>query len=243
MKAVLVFGLAFSILATGTAARAGDPPALRAHTAVYKVSFKGISAGEFELRLRALPASGSYRYETIPHPSILARLIVSADSRETSEFHVGEDGVRPLAYHLDDGGSHKDDVRLVYDWQREKVTGTLGKENLELPLVPGTQDVMSIRAAILYDLAAGKTATEYSMIDQREVKVFIYKSVGHETVSTPQGSYATDVWTSARKGSDGRDKTWRYWYAPALGYLPVRAAQLEDGKTRLLFELKRATLD
>ncbi len=218
-------------------------PLLRAHTAVYRVAFKGIGAGDFELRLRALPAAGHYRYETIPHPVLLARLLVSADSREVSEFEVGPNGVVPESYHLDDGGSHTDDVRMHYDWERGRVTGTSAGHPLDLELAAGTQDVMSIRAAILYDLAAGKTTAEYRMIDQGEVKTFVYRAVGHETVRTPQGSYETVVWVSARKGSDGRDKTWRYWYAPALGYLPVRAAQLEDGKTRLLFELSRATLE
>ena len=47
---------------------------------------------------------------------------------------------------------------------------------------------------------------------------------------------------SAAQGSNGHDKTWKYWYAPKLGYLPVRAEQLEDGHTRLSFELLKATL-
>ena len=237
---------AASLGLTALSARAQpDPtaPTLRPHTAVYRVAFKGIGAGDFELQLRALPAAGHYRYETIPHPALLARLLVSAESRDVSEFQVVPQGVVPDSYHLDDGGSHKDDVRMRYDWERGRVSGSRGGHPLDLELGAGTQDVMSIRAAILYDLAAGKSTAEYAMIDQGEIKTFVYRAVGHETVSTPQGRYDTLVWVSARKGSDGRDKTWKYWYAPALGYLPVRAVQLEDGKPRLVFELARATLD
>jgi Protein of unknown function (DUF3108) len=224
-------------------AQAEPGPTIRPHTALYRVTVKGIGAGTFELRLRAVPPAGHYRYETIPHPVLLARLFVSADSRELSEFHLGPAGVVPDSYHLDDGGSHRDDIRMQYDWERGRVTGTRSGQPLDLGISAGTQDVMSIRAAILYDLAAGKTATEYAMIDQGEIKSFVYHAVGRETITTPQGSYETLVWTSARKGSDGRDKTWKYWYAPALGFLPVRAAQLEDGHTRLLFELERAKLE
>lgn len=224
-------------------AEPGPGPMLRPHTAVYHVTFKGMGAGSFELRLHAVPPAGHYRYETIPHPVLLARLFVSADSRELSEFHIGPTGVVPDSYHLDDGGSHRDDIRMQYDWERERVSGTRAGQPLDLGISAGTQDVMSIRAAILYDLAAGKTAVEYAMIDQGEIKTFVYHAVRREMVTTPQGSYETVVWTSARKGSDGRDKTWKYWYAPALGFLPVRAAQLEDGHTRLLFELERAKLE
>ena len=101
---------------------------------------------------------------------------------------------------------------------------------------PGTQDVMSIRAAILVDLLAGKTATEYAMIDQDELKTFVYRRAGAETIDTMQGRMETSVWTSERKGSDSRAKTWKYWYAPSIGYLPARAWQLEEGKTRLAFD-------
>ena len=241
--ALAIVAAALGLAALSARAQPDPTPTLRPHTAVYRVAFKGIGAGDFELQLRALPAAGHYRYETIPHPALLARLLVSADSREVSEFQVGRHGVVPDSYHLDDGGSHKDDVRMRYDWERGRVTGTRGGHPLDLELGPGTQDVMSIRAAILYDLAAGKTTAEYPMIDQSEIKTFVYRAVGHETVSTPQGRYDTLVWVSARKGSDGRDKTWKYWYAPALGYLPVRAVQLEDGKPRLVFELAKATLE
>jgi len=224
-------------------ASSGELIALPPHTAVYRVLFKGIGAGDFELQLRRGTAADSYRYETIPHPSLLARLIVSADSREISEFRVTEAGVVPQSYHLDDGGSHKDDMELRYDWSTGRVHGRAGAKPVDLAIGAGTQDVMSIRAAILHDLAAGKTATEYAMIDQDEVKTYVYRKTGSESVATPQGSYDTVVWESRRKGSDNRDKTWKYWYAPALGYLPVRADQLEDGKTRLSFQLRSAHLD
>lgn len=216
---------------------------LRPHTAVYRVLFKGIGAGDFELKLTAGAAPGTYRYETIPHPSLLARVIVSADSREVSEFRLGPAGVVPLSYHLDDGGSHKDDVLLRYDWEHGRVTGRSADKPVDLPLSPGTQDVMSIRAAILFDLLAGKTSTEYTMIDQDELKVFAYHRTGAEALETMQGRMDTAIWTSARKGGNPRDKTWKYWYAPSIGYLPARAEQLEDGNTRLAFELRRATLE
>ena len=215
---------------------------LTEHTALYHVRFKGIGAGDFELRLSRSPGTDSYRYETIPHPSLLARLIISADSREVSEFEVTEHGVKPHSYHLNDGGSHKDDIQLNYDWAQGRVSGHAASKPVNLGLLAGTQDVMSIRAAILYDLTAGKTTASYPMIDQDEQHTFIYRQIGHEVLATAQGSFDTQVWVSAAQGSNGQDKTWKYWYAPKLGYLPVRAEQLEDGHTRLSFELLKATL-
>lgn len=238
----LVLLAAVACLPLGRAG-ATEPGPLRPHTVLYRVLVKGIGAGDLELRLRADGAPGQYRYESVPHPSTLARLFISAKSRETSRFHLGPDGVVPESYHLDDGGSHKDDIVLGYDWDKARVSGRAAGKPVDLPATSGTQDVMSIRAAILYDLAAGKSQAEYAMIDGDEVKTFVYRSAGRETIKTAQGDYDTLVWVSARKGSDGHDKTWKYWYAPALAYLPVRAVQLEDGRERLLFELRRATLD
>lgn len=216
--------------------------ALQPHTAVYAVTAKGVGVGEFELKLSPGAAPGSFRYETISYPNLIARWFVSADSREVSEFSVGAEGVVPSAYRFDDGASHKDDGALRYDWGASRVTGHDGPRPVNLPLHAGTQDIMSIRAAILVDLARGRTRVEYPMIDGDEVKTYVYRAVGHEAIDTPQGRFDTDVWVSARQGAPARERAWRFWYAPALGYLPVRAEQHEDGRLRLSFRLKSARL-
>ena len=107
-----------------------------------------------------------------------------------------------------------------------------------MQLEPGTQDVTSIRAALIADLAAGREPREYAMLDGREVKRYVYSKVGTAKVATAIGSVDTVIYRSDRKGSDGHGRVWQYWYAPSLGYLPVRIEQREDGATRMTFTLR-----
>ncbi|HXQ63287.1 MAG TPA: DUF3108 domain-containing protein [Steroidobacteraceae bacterium] len=227
---------AWSLALIAATAGAGG---LRAHEIVYRTSFKGISAGDLQLTLEPDTAPDSWLYETRAYPGLLASFVVSADSRERSSFTVTPTGVQPQRYSLDDGTTSKhDNVELTYDWTRGRVAGLVRGSALDLAIEPGTQDVMSIRAAPQVDLLAGREPAEYPMLDGREIKHFVYTRAGTERLKTALGEVDTVIYTSDRKGGDGRGRTWRYWYAPSLGFLPVRIEQREDGKARLLFTVR-----
>jgi hypothetical protein len=213
---------------------------LRAHTIVYRASFKSIGAGSLELTLRPDVAPGTWVYETHANPSVLASFVISPKSRERSSLSLDAAGrVAPQRYLLDDGtAEHKDDVALAYDRGRGRVTGRARGSAVDLPLEPGTQDAMSIRLAVPVDLLAGREPAEYPMVDGTELKHFVYHRVGAERIRTALGDLDTVVYTSVRKGAGARDRTWRYWYAPSLDWLPVRIEQREDGKTRFAFEVR-----
>jgi hypothetical protein len=213
---------------------------LRAHTIVYRASFKGIGAGTLELTLRPDAAPGSWVYETRAHPSFLASFVINPKSRERSSISLDAAGrVAPHSYRLDDGTpEHKDDMEIAYDYARGRAVGKAHGQAFELALEPGTQDAMSIRLAASVDLLAGREPAEYPMIDGNELKHFVYHRVGSERIHTALGELDTVIYTSVRKGAGPRDRTWRYWYAPSLDSLPVRIEQREDGKTRFEFEVR-----
>jgi hypothetical protein len=216
---------------------------LRPHSVTYRVAYKGMAAGELELRLTRVDAD-TWRYETRPQPSFLARMVVSAASVERGTFRLGPGGVQPLSYSLDDGTAQRtrNDAALEYDRSAGRVSGYARGAPLDLELIPGLQDPLSIRAAILVDLLAGREPGEYPMIDGREVRTYIYRREGTATLDTALGALETVVYTSSRKGADARAKTWKYWYAPSLGWLPVRIEQRDRGETRLAFAIRRAEL-
>ena len=212
---------------------------LRPHVVTYRVSFKGMAAGDLQLRLQR-ESGDVWRYETRPQPSLLARMVVSAQSIERGTFRLAADGVQPLDYSLDDGTAQrgKDEASFEYDRAAGRVRGYARGEPLDLELVPGLQDPLSIRAAILNDLLRGRELGTYPMIDGRQVRNYVYRRVGTETLKTAVGSVETVVYTSAREGADARAKTWKYWYAPSLGWLPVRIHQIDKGQPRLAFEIR-----
>jgi len=230
--------LVVALLAAVAPTRAADS-ALRPHEILYRFSFHGIGGGDLKLTLTAGASPGTWIYETRSYPSLLARLVVNPDSRERSWFSVTDAGLRPERYLLEDASSdHSQNSDLRYDYARGHVSGTARGAPLDLPLEPDLQDVMSIRLAPAVDLLAGREPHEYPMLDGREVKHFAYTRVGTQKLATALGELDTVVITSDRKGSDGRGRTWRYWYAPSLGWLTVRAEQRENGEARLALAVR-----
>ena len=212
---------------------------LRPHEVVYRTSFKGLNAGDLRLTLTRDAAQDAWLYETHAAPSLLASLVVSPKSLEQSRFRVTAAGVEPHRYSLTDGSKeHTDDTELLYDWQHGRVSGRARGEAVALELAPGTQDAMSIRAAVIADLLAGREPHEYAMIDGRELKHYVYSRGSSTRLDTALGAVDTVIFTSDRKGSDGHGRSWQYWYAPSLGWLPMRIEQREDGHTRLLFVVR-----
>ncbi len=212
---------------------------LRAHDVVYQFLFKGLSGGELELKLQPDTEPDSWIYETHAHPNFLASFFVSSNSIERGWFRVTANGVEPQRYFLDDGSSDKSKGSdLSYDWAHGRVTGQLQGAAIDMPIESGLQDVMSIRAVVLVDLLAGRTPKDYAMLDGREIKHYVYTRVGTAKLKTDIGEFDTVIFKSDRKDSDGRGRIWQYWYAPALGWLPLRAEQRDDGKTRMVLAIR-----
>lgn len=226
----LAGALALVLVALAGGARA---EALRAHEVSYHVAFKGIGAGDITNTLRSDGAPDRWVYETRADPSFLARLVVNGAAREHCWFRETDAGIEPLRYALDDGTSaHHDDSALTFDWKAGQVRGMARGEPLALPLEPRLQDVLSIRLAPVAELAAGREPREFPLLDGREVKHYVFTRVGSERLHTELGDLDTVIYTSDRKDATG-GRSWRYWYAPSLGWLPVRAEQREDGHTRM----------
>jgi len=225
-------------LLLGAPAVAG-PAVLRAHEISYHFTFHGLSGGDLRLTLKHDTEPDHWIYETRANPSILARLVVSSESLERSWFKVTAEGVEPLRYKLDDGTSkHGDDAEFRYDWEHGRVAGTVRGAALDLATAPGLQDVMSIRAAPMVDLLAGRELHEYAMLDGREIKHYLYKRGRPEKIKTALGEVDTVIVDSDRKGADSHARMWRYWYAPSLNWLPVRIEQREDGQARMILTVR-----
>jgi Protein of unknown function (DUF3108) len=236
-KTRVLGGLVLAWLAAVSNASNADE--LRPHEITFHTTFKGFSAGDLKLTLKRDKGSGDFIYETRAFPSFLASLIVSPESLERSWFHVSESGVEPRRYLLTDGGhdpEHQTDIN--YDPLKRRVSGRVEGKPYDAPFEPGLQDVNSIRAALLVDLLAGRDPGEYAMLDGREVKRYVYARRGTARISTEIGELDTVIFESERKGSQGGGRTWRYWYAPSMGWLPVRIEQREDGRARLTFTVR-----
>ena len=235
-RSLRLVAVALCALLPAVAARAEG---LRAHQATYHTTFKGLSAGDLQLTLTPDAQPDSWTYETRAFPSFLASFVISPKSIERSSFRVTPGGVEPHRYQLNDGsGDHDKVTDLTYEHAANRVVGTAEGKPLDMPIEPGTQDVNSIRAALMVDLGAGREPHEYAMLDGRELKHYVYTRVGTARIPTALGEVDTVIYRSDRKGSNGKGRIWQYWYAPSLGWLPVRIEQREDGNTRMTFTLR-----
>ena len=228
--------LAFILaLASTLSARADTLAVPTEFTAIYAVSYRGIQAGNLTFALQRAE-DGRFIYETKADPSFLARLVVSSNALERSEMIIDESGVRPLEWSLDDGKSgNKDDGHLTFNWEAERVTGFAEEQKIDLPTVPGLQDRLSIQIAVTTSLLRGEEPGTIPLIDDERVKHYTYRRVGSDVVETPLGSLETILYESTREGSS---RLSRFWIAPKLGYLPVRAEQIRKGKVETVMELR-----
>jgi Protein of unknown function (DUF3108) len=212
---------------------------LRPHEITYHTTFKGFSAGDLRLTLSRDVAADNWVYETRAFPSFLASLIISPESLERSWFRVTPQGIQPKRYALTDGGhdtDHQSD--LTYDWSRNRISGKVDGKPYDAALEASQQDVNTIRLAPVVDLLAGREPGEYALLDGREVKHYTYPKQGTAKLQTDLGELDTVIYESQRKNYDGTGRTWRYWFAPSLGWLPVRIEQREDGRARLTFTVR-----
>lgn len=205
-------------------------------TATYSASYRGIEAGNLTFSLEYNEATGRYIYETTADPSFLARLVVSRAAVERSEMLIDEHGVRPLEWRFEDGNARDaKDGALTFDWQNGRVSGTIEREKIELPTEPGLQDRLSIQIYVTTALLRGTEPGTIPMIDDNRIKRYTYTRKGTETVDTALGELDTVIYESTREGSS---RVARFWMAPKLQYLPVRAEQERKGKVETVMEVK-----
>ncbi|HKU16775.1 MAG TPA: DUF3108 domain-containing protein [Steroidobacteraceae bacterium] len=225
-----------STLLASTAHAEGAVP--QPFTATYSVSYRGIGAGTITFALSRDPATGHYTYETHPNPGTLARLFVSKAAVERSVMEIDSDGTRPIEWRLDDGKSGTDgDGELHFDWSNNSVRGVIEGEPVNLTAEPGTQDRSSIQIAVTTALLRGVEPGTIPLIDDNRIKRYVYSKKESATVDSALGRIDTVIYESTREG--GSSRTSRFWMAPSLEYLPVRAEQIRKGKVETVMVLQK----
>lgn len=226
--------LTATLLSTSAHAEAPVP---RPFSATYTVSFRGIGAGTITFDFAHDAATGRYIYETHASPTALARLFVSKAARERSVMEIDEAGTRPIDWQLDDGkSSSAADGELHFDWSRKLVTGVIESETVELATEPGTQDRSSISIAVTTSLLRGVEPGTIPLIDDNRIKRYTYTKKENATVDSALGKIETVIYESTREGSN---RTTRFWMAPSLEFLPVRAEQIRKGKVETVMLLQK----
>ncbi len=208
---------------------------LTTYKARYQVSYRGITGGQLESGLHRGTAPNQWVYESRAYPNMLGRIAVSPDARQRSTMEVSASGVRPLSLVFDDGSDDSaKDVRITFDWASDRVRGNAKEKAFDLEIPPGTQDSVSVQAAMIFDLLAGREPESYWILNGAKLQQYRYWPEGRATVVTPYGQFDTVVWASQR---DGSKRVNRVWHAPSLGFVPVQAIQYNKGRPDVQLKL------
>ena len=74
------------------------------------------------------------------------------------------------------------------------------------------------------------------LIDDNRIKRYVYTKKETATVDSALGKLDTVIYESTREGSN---RTARFWMAPSLEFLPVRAEQIRKGKVETVMILQK----
>jgi hypothetical protein len=194
---------------------------------VYDFSWNGMTLAQSTVKLEK--TGSSWTYTSTNKARGLGRIY--ADRADmVSVLNVTPDGVQPLSYKAD-YGSDKRNVNLSYDWQTHRLTGVYEQTPVDLPLTSAVQDDGSLQIAIMVELLAGRTPSEFSLLNKDKLRVYHYKREGEETVKTPLGDVDTIIYSSQ---ADYSPRITRLWCAKDRGFIPVRVEQKKDDSVKSL---------
>jgi len=200
-------------------------------SAHYLADWKSINVGTSDLTLERDAEPGRYVYTwTITARGIFR--LYRAQVTQKSWLSIDAGHVRPDKYHAEDGSSS---VNLDFDWNSRRARGTSEKKPVDLALESGTQDVMSIQVEVMLDLKNGTLPKTFRILDNDEVKEFIYTEEGTAKLRTALGELDTVIVASRRQGNN---RILRMWFAPSLGFVPVQAERTRDGKLEFAMRIK-----
>jgi hypothetical protein len=237
-------GMALSGLSTGllaapqapTETHAGKDPGIEPFSAHYVAEWRDISVGTSDLKLERDAKTGQYHYTWTISARGIFRLVYSNDVTQQSWFNVVGGHIRPEKYRAEQGSST---VSFDFDWNTGHAFGSSEGKQIDLPLKPGAQDLMSIQVEVMLDLQNGEMPGVFSIIDKDQMKDFMYTREGTTKLRTPLGSIDTIVVASRRSATDSR--VLRMWFAPNLGFVPVQAERTRDGKLEFAIRIHTLT--
>ena len=171
-----------------------------------------------------------YTIESMTEAKGMARLAVPDPVKEKATFELHNGTVRALGYHLDDGSeASKEDILITYNWASLQAEIQSEKGPEKQALTADSMDQLIMQAAAIANVQAGIESFSYQQIKPgRSIQTYHYTKKGSEDIQGPDGMISTIKYERGRTGSD---KHTFYWYAPELGYAPVRIERFKKGKS------------
>ena len=219
---VAVALLAAAWLAGGVAHGAGLEP----FTHVYrgKISFVPVEAAVTLAR----DDDGEWRYDSVSRTRGWAAW-KKGEIEESSRFTLTDEGLRPLTYRKLDGFSDRD-RNVETRFTRGEVSSVYRDDTIVHSAQDGpVYDLLSFRLALRLDLARGRLAERYEVVDGRgRLRSITISRHGAEAISTGFGRIEAE----RLEYSTRSDRRYVVWFAPELDHVLVRLEEHRDGRLR-----------
>jgi len=207
----------------------------------YEVGNNHINAGSALLQLEKSGSNWIYSLKT--KPTGVFKLTGKGNIQEISEFTVSSSTdsleLKPQRYTYRQDKETRRSVDAWFDWSKNQLTfkrrGEETSESINGPLV----DRLSVTLTVIDALQRqGFEQTRLNVFDNGRVKTMLFTNEGVESVETRMGKLETIRVRSAAVGGGTRHTT--TWFAPQLGYVPVKIEQFK--REKLVARLTLSTL-
>ena len=139
---------------------------------------------------------------------------------QTSNGRLGAHGLEPIRF----GDKVRSEVAAHFDYDKNKVT--FSANTPDVPLLPGAQDQLSVILQIASMLAADPklftqaSTLSFQAVGPKSAEAWVFTIGTSEKLDLPGGELsALRVWREPIGEYDSRVEV---WFAPGMGYLPVR---------------------
>jgi len=159
--------------------------------------------------------------------SFLAKLAGARVFEET--LFVVEDGqLTPLRYSYDRSTRVKSRKDVIeFDWDAMTASNSPGEKHWVLEIPDGALDEYLVNIALMRAMCAGQEELVFDVVDRKgRMEEQRFARVGEESVTTSFGTFET---IKVERLRDTAERTTFLWFAPELGYLPVKIQHLEKG--------------
>jgi hypothetical protein len=208
---------------------AAPPPA--PFTADYAVFQDNKPLGTGRISLRRLP-DGNWEMVTRSEATQGVAAVAGVRREETSVIRWTGGTPQSLSYDMRQKAAWNERREtLRVDPARRTATATYKNESRDLPWRTDLLDRHAVTAALMAELAAGRTGgMEFAVADRRGVETQRYRTAANVRLQTALGTERAVRVERLRDDDSGR--VTKIWFARNRGWLPLRIKQYEsDGST------------
>ncbi|MGD8407121.1 MAG: DUF3108 domain-containing protein [Thiohalophilus sp.] len=202
-------------------------------TLEYNVSKNDFHLGSNRHELKHLQDE-LYLMQAVTKAEGVVALFFSETVEETSRFRLVDGKVKPLHYRYHKSGKDPETFEVDFDYQAGELRHSL-IDKIH-PLKPIDQDLLSFQVAMMIDLQQSVRPLEYRIADKKRIETYKLIPRGEKVFDTQLGKMHTVIMEYYDKK---RKRTYRFWCAKELGYLPYRSRRIEEDGDIILLQMRR----